>query len=183
MGFQECDDINRVLSDSGLQSQYGTFNGGHAVAIAWRKDVWQAVFTEAKEVSEDRKEQWYGRRVVVYGRFQNKQTGQTAFFMNLHGPLPVNTGGLCGGEALAYNILKVIGTKANKEDLLILVGDFNQVSSNELNKALQKKFTHVYNGHSFGGVDNIYSNCHAVQTKNLGNGGSDHDALSVTFSS
>ena len=103
--------------------------------------------------------------------------------MNLHGPLPVNTGGLCGGEALAYNLLKIIGTKANKEDLLILVGDFNQDSSNEAIKSLQKKFNRVYTGYSFGGVDSIFSNCPAVQTKNLGNGGSDHDALSVTFSS
>jgi len=125
MGFQECDDINRILSDSSLQSTYDNFNGGHAVAIAWRKDVWEKVFTESKEVAEDRKDQWYGKRVVVYGRFKNIKTGQTAFFMNLHGPLPVDTGGQCGGEALAYNLLKVIGTMANKEDLLILVGDFN----------------------------------------------------------
>ena len=35
---------------------------------------------------------------------------------------------------------------------------------------------------SFGGVDNFLSNCaSSAEATNLGNGGSDHDALSIVF--
>ena len=36
MGFQECDDVNRVLGDAGLTDTFGTVSPGHAVAIAYR---------------------------------------------------------------------------------------------------------------------------------------------------
>jgi len=42
----------------------------------------------------------------------------------------------------------------------------------------------LYTGASFGGVDHVFSNCggsHVVSRRNLGSGGSDHDALDVVI--
>lgn len=67
--------------------------------------MWEKLFVGKKDITEDTKKEHYGTRNVVYGRFKNKKTSQTAFFMNFHGPTPVNSGGLCGPEAIAYNML------------------------------------------------------------------------------
>lgn len=102
VGFQECDNIHWILSDTNLADHFESYDAGMAVAIAWRKSTWEKIFTGKTDVSEDRKEQWYGRRVAAWGRFNNKINGQKVFFINHHGPLPVNTGGLCGGQSHAY---------------------------------------------------------------------------------
>ena len=181
IGFQESEDISRVLGDAGLSQYYDTFQGGHAVNIGWLKSTWEKLKAGTTDVAEDTKAQWYGRRIAVWGRFRNKQTGQNAFFMNHHGPLPVGTGGMCGGYSVAYNMLKVIGLNAHKGDLIVIVGDFNSNAHSETVRTLGSKISNTYTGSSFGGVDQFFSNVQMVYQKNMGDGGSDHDALMGVF--
>ncbi|CAE8589874.1 unnamed protein product [Polarella glacialis] len=184
MGFQECDDVNRVLADAGLQNDYGSVNGGHAIAIAWRKSSWELLASGKGDVNEDQRSQYYGNRAAQWVRLRHTQNGQTLFFVNHHGPLPVNSGGQCGGEATAFNMLRMIGSNAFQGDLIILVGDFNSQANTQTTTALEGYMHRVYTGSSFGGVDHIFSNCDETamySAVNLGAGGSDHEALSAGF--
>lgn len=70
----------------------------------------------------------------------------------------MNSGGLCGGQSTAFNILNIMAKNAQVGDVLMLVGDFN---ANAASRTLQSLWGHldaVYNSKSFGGVDNILAN-------------------------
>merc|ERR1712087_1083645 len=95
------------------------------------------------------------------------------FFLNHHGPLQVNTGGECGGEATAYNMLKVIGLHAQNSDVKILLGDLNADNNSATQKVLKRHLYQIARDW----VDAIYSSCKSDSWKNLGNGGSDHNAI------
>jgi len=207
MGFQECDDVNRVLGDAGMTHTYTTFAGRHAVAIAWNKANWNSLSTGAVDVAEDGRHQYYGYREVVYARLQHRENGKMVFFINHHGPTPVRlAGGFCGPEATAYNILKVIAENAHVGDTVVLVGDFNAkapqpefdtLANTSTVSLIEEHMDLLYRGSVFGGIDNFYTNCaRAVESHNLGlgdkdtlvwhhgqmvYGGSDHDALTVTM--
>jgi len=182
MGFQECEDVARVLKDANLASAYGTIPADHAIAIAYRKEAWKLLDHGMDEVAEDRAEQWYGKRGAQWARFEHTSSGKAVLFVNHHGPLPVGTGGKCGGKATAWQILKTIGTHLQDGDGVVLVGDFNAEAHSETAQELGERLHQVYTGTSFGGVDHVFSNCggdNVLHTRNLGAGGSDHDALEV----
>lgn len=183
MAFQECDNLTRIVGDSQALNSHEMYDGANAVSNAWGKD-YKALETGFKLVSEDHQSQHFGRRGVVWTRAQHKETKKIVFFLNYHGALPVggsHDGGKCGGKATAYNILRVIGENAHAGDSVILVGDFNAQKNSVLLNTLAKHMTHQYQGKSFGGVDNVFTNkcAELVSKKNLGNGGSDHDALGI----
>jgi endonuclease/exonuclease/phosphatase family metal-dependent hydrolase len=206
MGFQECEDINRVLKDAGMKDEYETVVGPHSIAVAYRKASWTALKHGVVDVAEDRRDQWYGRRSVVWVRLQHASTGRTVFFMNHHGPLPVNSGGMCGAAATVYNILKVAKDNMGSDDVVILTGDFNS-DSNSLEVQLMRQRIHeVVGGTVFNGIDHVFSNCAGialqkgtvpeletrelaggagatvVETRDLGSGGSDHHAIEAVVS-
>lgn len=104
--------------------------------------------------------------------------------MNHHGPLSVNSGGLCGGEATAYNILQIMAKNAQVGDVLMLVGDFNANAASRTLQSLWGHLTPVYNSKSFGGVDNILANVGKSDVligEEIGSGGSDHQAISAVI--
>lgn len=184
MGFQECEDPERVLGAVGLLEDYEVFNGTHAVCMAYRKSVWTLMDHGLREVAEDMPTKYYGTRGAQWMRLRHIETGKIVFFVNHHGPLSVNSGGLCGGEATANNLVEMMGTLAQVGDVLILVGDFNANAASETVQFLWRKLTHVHHGVSFGGVDNIFSNINpssVLETNILGKGGSDHDAISAVI--
>jgi len=177
MGFQECDDVRRVLGDAGMLSSHDYVVGGHATAIAYNKGTWELVASGRDDVAEDRPEQWYGRRGVGWVRLRHRTTDKTVFLVNHHGPLPVNTGGKCGGEATAYNMLRAIGLHAGAGDLKLLVGDLNADKNSVTQGALKRYMT----GSAYHWVDAIYSSCSAESGRALGTGGSDHNAIEAVF--
>jgi len=183
MGFQECDDVDRVLGDAhnqGLAGEYELINGGHALAAAWRKSRFTWLAEGKEDVGEDHPDQYYGKRAAQWVRLRHND-GQTIFFVNHHGPLPVSRGGGCTGSSTAFNILKLIATHASATDIVILVGDFNAEAHSSRIQTLDSYIDRVFSGTRMNGVDHIYSNCPVASTANLGTGGSDHDALSVSF--
>mmetsp|Transcript_136693 Transcript_136693/g.354402 ORF Transcript_136693/g.354402 Transcript_136693/m.354402 type:complete len:509 (+) Transcript_136693:712-2238(+) len=188
MAFQECDDRHRVLEDarlSGLSGEYEALDGGHAVALAYRKSRWTLKAHGTEDVGEDDWHQHYGTRTAQWVRLQHRD-GRTVFFVNHHGPLPVGWGGGCTGSSTSINIMRVIAENAHTDDAIILVGDFNAETESSRIQELDRRLNRVFDGTEMGGVDHIFTNCaaDAVGT-NLGKGrgehGSDHDALSVTF--
>lgn len=184
MAFQECDDIYRVLNDAGMGSTHTAVNAGHAVGLAYLTSRWSLQGKGGGDVAEDTKAQWYGRRIAYWLRLRNTQSGKTVFFVNHHGPLPVNSGGVCGGDATAFNMLKMVAGNAQAGDLVIIVGDFNADSGSAAIQRLGERMWSTFAGTKFGGVDHIFSNCgpeSVVSTRNLGGAGSDHDALDATF--
>jgi len=193
MGFQECENVWTVLEDGGLKEKYDAYQGNHSICIAYKKDVFFPLGVGQVDVAEDRQDQWYGRRAVQWFRLAHKASGRTVFFMNHHGPLPVDTGGVCGGPATAYNIVRVAKEHMEPDDAFILTGDFNSDSTSTEITTLNTLVHEVTHGTAFGGVDHIYSNCagtgvkrsdgtdSVINAKNLGGGGSDHDALMAEF--
>lgn len=184
MGFQECDDASWPMKDAGLADQFEVVTGGHALAIAYRTNAFELIEHGEDEVAEDREDQWYGKRDAQWARLRHRGTSKTVFFVNHHGPLPVNTGGLCGGAATAYNILKMIALNSHRHDAVIFVGDFNANEKCPTLQRLKEHFHTGFTGKSFGGIDNVFTSCgpdSVLEKRNLGAGGSDHDALSVVL--
>jgi len=182
MAFQECEDIGWVLSDAGAAQEYVALTGPHALCIAYRKAAWSLVDDGADNVNEDRGDQWYGTRAGMWVRLRHMESGQVVFFVNHHGPLPIHTGGRCGGEATAYNLLRLISSHARVMDVIVLVGDFNAGPMTSTLRSLHGRLHSLITGSKFGGVDHILSSCRRIaSTRNLGPGGSDHDALEAVI--
>lgn len=182
MGFQECPDVQHVLNEANLHDFTG-YNPAQAIAVAWNRREWRELGKGYVDVAEDSHLQWYGVRSAVWARLQHRSTGKVALLVNHHGPLPTHRpGGICGPEATAYNILRVIGEHALHGDAVFLLGDFNAYGDSETFVQLQRYLTLAYRGHTFRGVDEFFTNCGQVlDAENLGTGGSDHEALKVTF--
>jgi endonuclease/exonuclease/phosphatase family metal-dependent hydrolase len=180
MAFQECDDRWRVLHDAGLSSSYTAIKGGHATAIAYKTSRWELLAKGKEDVAEDQPG-LYGRRGAAWVRLRRKSGGQVVFLVNHHGPLHVNTGGSCGGEATAYNMLRIVGRNAHRGDFVIVTGDFNAAAHSAAAQTLERYLQRTFTGTSFGGVDHFFAGCPAVSKQNLGSGGSDHDALEAVF--
>jgi len=185
MGFQECEDVRRVLGDAGMGNDYETIDGGYAIAMAYRKSRWSLLDHASVEVGEDSRDQYYGKRIAMWARLQNGD-GKTIFFMNHHGPLKVSQSGGCTGSATALNIMRVIGENAHSEDAIILVGDFNAQRGSSRIQELERRLTRVFSGDCMGGVDHVFTNCGdgargEILGKGKGNHKSDHDAVSVTL--
>jgi endonuclease/exonuclease/phosphatase family metal-dependent hydrolase len=182
IGFQEmAGDVNRPLGDAGLSNSHGTLTGPRELAIAYQRS-WTLLSQGRSYVGEDSRAQYYGKRGVIWGRF--RRGGVTAFVVNFHGPLPVGSGGAYGSTTTANNILNVIRQSAQSSDAIILVGDFNEGPGGSMITTLGRSLNRLYTGRSFGGVDHMYSSCgrdRLLNSRNLGTGGSDHDALQITI--
>jgi len=180
MAFQECEDLQLVLSRAGLIQHYHMSQGEHNLCMAVRLKDWSILDQGQTDVAEDTPKNYYGKRAAQWARLRHSNSGKIVFFVNHHGPLGKNSGGICGGGATAYNLLKLIASRGQPGDAVVLVGDYN---ANAAAWTLEALFTRLHR--SFfgirGGDDNILSNIRATQRFNLGNGGSDHDALSVVF--
>jgi len=184
MGFQECEDVNLVLASSGLAGQYLALQGPHAVALALRKARWALLANGQADVAEDSALQYFGRRISMWARVRDKGSGKTVFFMNHHGPTPIGSGGLCGGNATAHNLLRVIRTKSQPSDAVILVGDFNADPSSDTFKSLSLRLHPTFSFTPHGDVDQIFSNLGptpVIHKAILPGGGSDHHPLSVVL--
>jgi len=213
MGFQECENLDLLMDSaisSGLKGDWGRFElhegKSIGIGIAWNKDTFDLISQGKAYVAEDRKDQHYGRRAAQWVRLTHKATGVPVFYFNHHGPTPVNTGGLCGAQATAYNLLKAIADNAQKGDLIFMTCDCNAWSLFQPPDQPQQPWKYVeeigtmacHIPHSFTnavvedvwGIDNFFSNC-AVPAKKkytvrdagtvMGKGGSDHFALSLVY--
>jgi len=192
MAFQECNNIQRVLADAekaGMVNTRGYRTLGPldpvtgAVALAWLDTKWKALMFGITGVAEDSPSEWWGERYVAWVRLQHRQTGATILFLNHHGPLPVSIpGGLCGPDATAFQLLRVIGFHAKPGDAVLLLGDFNANATSATVSRLAEHLDQAYVGKKYGGVDHFFTSCAEVAERhNLGRGGSDHEALSVVF--
>jgi endonuclease/exonuclease/phosphatase family metal-dependent hydrolase len=187
MGFQECQDPRLVLADAALLPYYQFFLGPHSTCVAFRNGTWALLGRGDREVAEDGtwiKNQYYGRRSGQWLRLRHLTSGRILFFVNHHGPLPVNSGGTCGGVATAYNLLNIVNDHAQKGDAVIIVGDFNAVANSTTVTNVQTELHKLYEGSTFGGVDNMFANVnaqHVVERSNYGGGGSDHAALGMVL--
>jgi hypothetical protein len=187
MAFQECENPGWVLHDADMSSNYTTFLGPHATCVAFRNASWELLSHGTEDVAEDGdwlRNNYWSKRTAQWLRLRHISSSRTIFFMNHHGPLPLHSGGLCGGTATAYNLLDVISRNMERGDAVILVGDFNANGKSLTMRSLATQLQWVYQGKSFGGVDNFLTNmlhAHVRETYNYGGGGSDHDALGVMF--
>jgi len=173
--FQECDDARRIMNDGRMyEDQYDYVRWG-SNTIAYKKTRWERLdYGKGEKFAEDANGRW--QRGAHWIRLQEKSTGQKLFVLNHHGPLPINSGGKCGGEATAYNMLKMAEENSEEGDAIILTGDFNADAGSQTVSTL-KSYIHLVMSDW---VDMIMSNCDGSavkETRNLGKGGSDHDAL------
>jgi len=184
MGFQECGDPWRVLSPVGLLEQYNVLKGKYGTCLAYRKGEWKILAHGSKEVAEDVPKNYFGKREASWMRLQHKRTGRMLFVVNHHGPLSINSGGICGGQATAHNLIRIMTDNAKSGDAIILTGDFNANAASMTLRTLNTYLKQVFNGDVFGGIDNILSNIEGsdiVSTKTLGTGGSDHNAINAVL--
>lgn len=181
IGFTECEDEQWLLTHAGMAQEYTIFRD-RACCMAYRTKMWSLVGRGVNYVADDAR---FGMRPAQWMRLRHKQTGKILFFVNHHGPLPISSGGMCGGYAHAFNIMKVFQSHSQRGDTLVAVGDFNSDPASVAIKLLSERF-HVVNGgwKSKTHIDYIFSNVDAsavVRSSDLGPGGSDHDALHATL--
>jgi endonuclease/exonuclease/phosphatase family metal-dependent hydrolase len=189
MGFQECDSRGRVMAEaqsSGLAGNYETIDGGRAIAMAYLKTRWALLEHGRQDVGEDSKHQYYGKRALVWARFQHLETQKTVFFGSHHGPLPVSASGGCTGSATALNIMKVVAENADVNDAIVITGDFNAAGGSSRVQELEKRLVRAFSGRAIGGIDHVFTNCGEGSSGSILGGGdghfkSDHDALSVVL--
>jgi len=194
MGFQECEDVAWPLRDAkaaGMPGDYATIVGQHAIALAYRKEAFDLLEQGSADVAEDGAAQHFGRRSVIWVRLTHKASKRPIFFINHHGPTPVNSGGICGSSGTSYNLLKAVAENARVGDAVVLVGDFNAWSNDPEGKWLEEvgrldcHIPHVFSNpviDDVWGIDNFFATClTAVQKQVMPKGGSDHNALSVVF--
>jgi len=163
---------------------YTAISAENALALVYHISEWQLLKHGYQNISEDGQQQWYGKRGAQWIRLKHRESAKTIFVVNHHGPLPVGSGGMCGGRAAAYSMLKIIADHANQDDLVVLAGDFNAHTNSPTVNELEKRMFRSFTGSALGGIDHFFSNCgedKLVATQDLGPGGSDHNALSVVF--
>jgi len=184
IAFQECGDKDRVLQDAGLLERFATFGAPYQKCTAIRKDAWRWLAKGHQDIAADVYWNNFGVRGVMWQRLWHVATGMRVFFANFHGPLAINSGGCCGGKRTARNLLRVIKMHSEPGDIIILLGDFNANSASQMVKELRKSLVHVQSGHILGGIDHCFVNLpgsSVVAVADLGNGGSDHHAVSTVF--
>lgn len=184
LGMQECMNAEFVLEATGLWKEYKGVTGPEGVCAVWRDSIWELVNHDWNYVGEDKLQEFWGRRGVLWVRAKHRENGHHVLFVVHHGPLPINSGGLCGGPALAYGIMKVIEGQQKEGDIVILLGDFNANDGGETIQTLKQHLRRVAQGHAFDGVDNVFTNLPRYFPDGSGTfqgGGSDHDPLQAVL--
>jgi len=185
LGFQECEDGARVLAGAGLLNQFEMYQfqpvtKTSSICMAFRRAQFNLIAQGGEFIAEDGQAQYYGKRAIQWQRLMHKPSGKIIFFANHHGPLPVGSGGKCGGDVTGYHVVRTIATNAKPGDAIILTGDFNAAPGSPTLKAVSQRLTDFVPA----GIDNIFSNLPVgslVRNMNIGNGGSDHDARLAVF--
>eukprot|EP00418_Pyrodinium_bahamense_P019635 CAMPEP_0179111748 /NCGR_PEP_ID=MMETSP0796-20121207/52208_1 /TAXON_ID=73915 /ORGANISM="Pyrodinium bahamense, Strain pbaha01" /LENGTH=492 /DNA_ID=CAMNT_0020809905 /DNA_START=34 /DNA_END=1510 /DNA_ORIENTATION=- len=182
IGFQEFYDPWYGLSRPGFDASWllnrymfirGEVGGPVGSVIGFKNSSWALLGRGQRFVAKDRKgPMYFGKRIAFWARFMHRQTRKTVLFVNHHGPLPSNTGGVCGGPATANRLLHLIAESAKPGDAIIFVGDFNaNVASATISQIAAKLHR------CFGGIDNIFTNLPVVNQGQLPSGGSDHAGI------
>jgi hypothetical protein len=187
IAFQECDDVDSILDNAGLNATYAAITAPHGLAIAYNKAVWSELSRGTEDVADDYVQPgelspvdrtWgghFGLRAVSWARLTHILTGKVVFFTNYHGPLPMDTGGRCGEAATAHHVLQVFYRNAQASDLKILAGDLNAGVQSFTQELLSM---HMHRA-ATDGVDAIFtSRCESNHSYNDGRNWN-HNALEV----
>jgi len=171
MGFQECEDPDYVLRRAGLTGQYGALRGEKSLCMAYHLATWTLLSHGQEHVAADKQ---FGKRDAQWARLHHMATGRGLLFVNHHGPLPLNSGGVCGGAAVAFNLLSLVLQKGQQGDVVVLAGDFNSRAGSATIRLLGERLHLAVES----GPDNVFTNLpRVVNTVKLGGGGSDHSAI------
>jgi len=177
VGFQECDVPGWIMGDATMNvTKDWDYVRWGSNTLAFRKTRFETVAVGDGEVVAQDFGHYSYRRGAHWVRLNEIGTGKKLFVMNHHGPLPVNTGGVCGGRATAYNLMRMIKENSQAGDGILLMGDFNAESWSETVQTLGDYMHHLMSDW----VDNFFSNCgkeSVRESRSLGNGGSDHNAI------
>lgn len=185
MGFQECDNIAWMLTIAHMNDSYSWMQNNRSLCLAFRKADWRLLAKGEDTIAEDNPSQYFGKRDVIWMRLSHKITGKMVFLMNHHGPLPINSGGKCGGKMTASNIIRSIQSNAHYGDNVILLCDCNANHASDTMRTLRTYLYPIFDGNTTGGIDHIMSNvpqANLMCKSNAGSAGSDHDALVAAFS-
>jgi len=181
MGLQECNDVTRVMIEGGFSANYTAVQGPHALAVAFKTTRWELAGEGSEVVAVDQAEQFFSSRSVMWVRLIHKASKKVVFFVNHHGPLRINSGGRHGGPVTAEKIVRAIHCNALPGDGVIMVGTFNAQVGSQTIRELEAFLPRTHTGVAKDGIDHFFSQLEMVGEENLGNGGSDHDALVAIF--
>jgi len=177
IGFQECEDVARVLSDAGL-SNFDHYQGPNKPAnnpapLAWNRDVFSKVGGPGnKWVASDQ----YGGRYMTWVRLQHIASGAKIFFANTHGPL-----GNCG-STLGRNWVAGVNENKVQGDIVFFTGDFNCGTGSSAMNAIKGALVNDNMNDIDGGIDQIITDLGIKESGGSVNGyPSDHPMIKGTF--
>lgn len=178
VGFQECEDVTRVLYGANL-TNFDFFAPQGDAPMAWSADRFQKLGEGGSvQVAKDK----YGGRFINYVRLMDKRSKEVVFFANTHGPL-----GQCAlpdGAEVAANYLEVIHRFQKPGDRVIFTGDFNCASGDPTLQHLGKELQSSASDFSFGGADHILTgkNLKTCASETAQGFPSDHQILKLSVS-
>jgi hypothetical protein len=177
--FQECDDVARIRDGLGYESME-IIQGHFALALMYDSNRFQLLGNGFNVAGENRYDQYYGERGVVWARLEEAATGKIFFVASHHGPLPINTGGKFGGEDVANRLLNLVNTHKGDIDEVILGGDFNADVNSKTTNVLMMKLQLQESDW----VDHLFTSVNSfdtTQTTIIDGTGSDHRGLKTVF--
>mmetsp|Transcript_20242 Transcript_20242/g.44201 ORF Transcript_20242/g.44201 Transcript_20242/m.44201 type:complete len:338 (-) Transcript_20242:77-1090(-) len=180
-GWQECEDVSRILGTQGLLADYRGIQGRFSLAFAYKFTDWDVIADGFEEVATDEEEQFSGPRGVIWARFRHRRSSKVVFAINHFGPMRVNSGGKAGGATTAGKIATVIYRCAQPGDGVVLFGTFNSQAQSRTVRHLERYLFKVWTGSVYGGIDHVFSSLPVDHAQNLSKGGSDHEAVAITF--
>ena len=178
--FQECKNVNHIRNGLGFPGME-TIQGSFELAIMYNGNRFRLLNKGLDVVGEDRADEYWGRRSVLWARLQDKSSGQVCLVASHHGPLPINTGGKDGPSATASRIAEVLDTRRQNGDKVIIGGDFNADVGSETIRVLKQK---GYMFHGSDWVDQILTRGMGASssTEIIRGSGSDHRGVKNVWS-
>jgi len=190
MAFQECKDVYYILNGLGLSSTHSGYMAEgirttpwyNTPVLAWNHQRFTLLNKGYREVGEDGKSQYHGKRGVTWIRLRDNNSasnGRTILVLSHHGPLPVGSGGKYGGQITAQNIMKTISDARQNGEAVLLAGDFNAGYDSATAIALRNA---GLNERAHDWVDQVFTlGLGEATTTLVSNTGSDHRGIKMNF--
>lgn len=176
ISFQGCDNIDSLSRITvPKDSDYFVLNTGLGTCLAYKSSRWTLLNSSLTFVGVDS----LRNSTAQWIRVQDEAAGKVVMFVNVQGPSPVNSGGLCGGQALAYELAMMLRTNIGAGDAIIVTGAFNADAYSPMMVALAQRLRSAIPGTNRWVLEHVYSNL------GLGCAGqverADNDSISLTL--
>lgn len=156
LAFQGCDNYTRVSQLIVPEnSGYVALATGLSTCMAYASTRWRLANSGVSFVGVDALSR---KSSAQWAHLEDRSHGHSVFFVNHHGPLPLNSGGACGGVAVAYKIASLVKSKAKPGDAIVIAGAFHADAYSPTMVSLASQLKPSIAGTNRWGFEHVLSN-------------------------